>query len=375
MENKIEKINPIEAKFNPNLPTVLFLVRDEGGCGFYRCSQPAMALRRLQLFNTIIDLHTTTPEHILQADIVVFQNIGSTTSLEAFNFAKKNDKAVLLEVDDLLHSVSPHNFAGYPSWNPATLYIHRFYKQLEASDGMIVSTPQLAREYFPYNKNIYVIPNYLNEDKWSNLCQTKKKDDYFRIGWAGGNAHKDDLHMISKILEKIIRERKDKIKFETMGMIEKELDGAFNLEKFGATCPKCNYQGDSVTWPGESLDDYPLVLASHGWDLALAPVINTAFNNAKSDIKLKEYSAIGYPVVASAVTPYIEAKEDGCDVLLSKTHDEWYNNIIELIDNSDRAKKMIENNKNWVSKYWIDDNAYKYAELLKLIINNKSKKI
>lgn len=371
-----EEIKAEDVKFNNGLPTALFIVRDKGGCGYYRCYQPASFLRTRGLMNTIVDFKETTPEHILKADIIIFQETGSPKSIEAMNFAKQNNKPIVIELDDEIRTVSPHNLGGYGAWNPGTLFIHRFLQQATAADAMIVSTPQLAREYFPYNKNIFVLPNFLNESKWTNN-QIKKQDGYFRIGWAGGNAHLDDLKMISKVIEKIVKEYQGKVKFETMGMIKAELGETFSgLEEFHETCPKCGYQGESVTWTGESLENYPLVLASHGWDLALAPIVNTSFNSAKSDLKLKEYSATGYPVVASEVTPYIEAKELGCDVLLAKTFDEWYNHIKTLIDNPERRAEMVKHNKEWVSKNWIADNITLYYDAFMQIIDkhNKSSK-
>jgi len=372
-QNNQGELDPREVKFNKDLPTALFIARDKGGCGYYRCSQPASFLRTRGLMNTIIDFKETTKEHIIQADIVIFQETGSPKSLEAMKFAKEQNKPIVIELDDEIRTISPRNIGGYGAWNPGTLYIHRFLQQVIGANAMIVSTPQLAREFFPYNKNVYVLPNFLNENKWSNNLN-KKQDGYFRIGWAGGNAHLDDLRMISKVIEKIVKEYDGKVKFETMGMIKSELNDTFaGLEEFNETCPKCGYQGESVTWTGESLDNYPLVLASHGWDMAVAPIVDTSFNSAKSDLKLKEYSATGYPIVASAVTPYIEAKEDGCDVLLAKTFDEWYNYIKELIDNKERREEMVKNNKNWVSGKWIADNITLYHSAFIQIIEKHKK--
>jgi len=372
-EQTKEQIDPTKIPFNPELKTILYVLRDKGGCGFYRCSQPATFLRARGMMNAIVDFKNTTREHILQADIVVFQEVGSSISADAMNFAIKNKKPVVVETDDFLHKVSPHNKGGHGAWNPATLYIHRFVQQMTKSNAVTVSTPQLARELFPYNDNIYILPNFLNEDKWT-LQQIKKNDDLIRIGWAGGNAHADDLKMIFKVIEKIIREYKGKVKFETMGMVKAELQGVFdNLEEFHEVCPKCNYQGESITWMGETLDNYPIVLASHGWDIALAPVINESFGNCKSDLKLKEYSAIGFPIVASDVVPYREAMEDGCDVLLAKNFDEWYNNIKELVENPERREKMRKHNKLWITNKWIGENIKLYADVYHQIIEKHKK--
>lgn len=372
MSNELPNLNdPKKIPFNKDLPTALYIVRDDGGCGFYRCYQPAIALRRHGLFNTICDMKQTTPENILKADIVIFQEAGSLDAIEAMQFALEQKKAVVVESDDLLNAVSPNN-PGYESWNPGTLFWHRASMQMVRANAMTVSTPQLAREYFPYNSNIHVLPNFLSEDKWT-LPIIRKTDNVIRIGWAGGNAHIDDLRMIAPVIEKLVKEYGNKIKFETMGPTKGELGDTFShLEEFHERCPKCDYQGQSVTWGGETLDNYPMVLASHGWDIALAPVINTAFNNAKSDLKLKEYSAIGVPMVASEVTPYREAKKAGCSVTLADNFKEWYNGIKYLIDNPEVRNKIAEENRKWVAGYWIDENIRKYADAyLEVIASTK----
>ena len=303
--------DPTKIPFNKDLKTVLFVIRDKGGCGYYRCLQPAMYLRRYNLMNTITDFKKATKEHIDQADIVVFQEIGSTSSLEAFRYAKKTGKAVVVEVDDLLNMVSPNNKAGYGAWNPSTLYLERAVHKMRGAHAMTVSTPQLARDYGPYNKNIYVLPNYLSEQQWDQRS-IKKSDGLIRIGWVGGNSHLDDLKMMVPVIKKLISEYGNKIRFELMGMLEKELDGAFSeLDKFDHECPKCEYKGQIKFHPGQPLEQYTTVLATHGWDIGIAPIVNTAFNCAKSDLKLKEYAAMGFATVASKVTPYIEAEQNG----------------------------------------------------------------
>ena len=370
-----ENIDPVNAKFNPKLKTVLFVLRDTSGCGFYRCLQPALALRRRGLMNTITDVQNTTREHIMQADLVVIQSPGAITLMQALNFALEQKKPVIVEIDDFLHSISPYN-PGYEAWRPETLYLHRFVEACKRAQAMTVSTPQLAREYGVFNKNIYVLPNYLNEDKWT-LNQTKQQDGIVRIGWAGGNAHIQDLEMVVPVIQKIIKEYKGKVKFESMGLLKQELKAAFPLVEYHDKCPSCGFQGECVTHAGEHLDNYPQVLASHGWDIAIAPVVNNAFNNCKSDLKLKEYSAVGFPTVASSVTPYEEAKDLGCDVLLAKNFEEWYNNIKTLIDNPEKRTAMVRKNSEWIKSQWIDENATKYFEVYSRTIEQfgiKSKK-
>lgn len=338
-------------------PKILFVARDDGGCGFFRCKQPADFLKRAGLVDAEYVLRTPTKEQILNSDLVVLQDTGSVDSSNLAKFMRDNKIPYMTEYDDFVFHLSPHNEGGYMAWNPSTLFLHRSIETTKQAMGVTVSTPQMAREFFPYNLNVFVIPNFLNKEKWDNPS-VKRNDDKIRIGWCGGNAHADDLKMISKILNRIIKEYKGKVIFETIGMTRKEFAWVFPMAPTDPNmlCPSCGYEGELHHFPGEALEDYPTVLCSKGWDIAVAPVINNAFGNCKSDLKVKEYAAAGIATIASRVMPYIEAKENGAEIILATTYEEWYNSIKELIDNEEKRREMVKKNKEWISKYWIQEN-------------------
>lgn len=342
-------------------------MRDDGGCGFYRCLQPAKFLKRMGLAETETVMRNATEKQILEADLVVLQDTGGVNGSSQAQFMLKNNIPYIVEFDDFVHHVSPHNLAGYPAWNPSTLYIYRAMETTKSAMGMTVSTPQIAREYFPYNQSIYVVPNYLDKERWDNQI-SKRNDGKIRIGWMGGNAHADDLKMISNVLHKLVREYKGKVIFETIGMTRHELANVFPFQEFTASCPHCGYEGELHHFPGESLDDYPLVLAGKGWDIAVAPVINNSFGNCKSDIKIKEYAACGLPIVASPIVPYKEAAASNAQIVFAETFDEWYNALKGLIQDSERRDEMTKKNRQWVKDYWIQDNAQKVFEVYEQVL-------
>jgi len=352
---------------NKKIPKILFIMRDDGGCGFFRCIQPANFIKRMGLANTEVVLRNPTKEQLLFSDLVVIQDTGSPTGTASAQFLIKNKIPYIAEFDDFIHHVSPNNIHGYPAWNPSTLYIHRAMEMARSAFAITVSTPQLAREYFPYNPTVYIIPNYLDKEKWNNPI-IKRQDNKIRIGWMGGNAHADDLKMISNVLNKIIKESKGKVIFETMGMTKQELSGVFPFKDFSAVCPHCGYEGDVHNFPGESQNDYPFILTSKGWDIALAPVINNAFGNSKSDLKIKEYAAAGIPIIASPITPYKESADNGVDIVFANDFNEWYNEINGLIKNVKRREDMARKNKEWAKKNWIQDNTKNIFEVYKQVL-------
>ncbi len=335
---------------------ILYITRDDGGCGYFRCVLPARVIKEMGLADTEVVMRTPTDKQLLGADLVIMQELGSTNATDIARFCRQNKIPYMTEIDDFLQHVSPRNTGGYSAWNPSTLFVHRSMELSRSAFAMQVSTNQLAREYFPYHPTIYVVPNYLDRDLWENPTP-KRGDGKIRIGWFGGNAHGDDLHMISKVLEDIVKEFKGKVVFETIGMTEQELQGCFKFRKMKDECPSCGFEGDVHHFPGESLQNYPMLLAGRGWDIALAPVIENGFGNAKSNLKLMEYSAAGIPIVASPVVPYREAVSEGCAVRFATTYEEWYTAIKDLIKRPKIREEMAAKNKAWVSRYWIQDNA------------------
>jgi len=334
---------------------ILFVARDDGGCGFYRCTQPAAFLTRAGLANAYSTLKNPTEQELFAADLVVMQEMGTIEAANIVKFLEQHKIPYMTEFDDFVHHVSPHNPAGYVAWNPSTLFLHRSMEITKRAAGVTVSTGQLAREYFPYNPYIYVLPNYLDKDRW-DVPIMKRQDDKIRIGWCGGNAHADDLYMVSKVIERIVAEYDGKVVFETMGMTRQELAGVFPMPVTSTdSCPSCGFEGSLHHFPGETYDNYPSVLGSRGWDIAIAPVIDNAFGNAKSDLKVKEYSALGYPVVASAVRPYRDAQKAGAPIVLADTYEEWYTALKGLIDDPEKRGTMAREAKEWAEGNWIQD--------------------
>jgi glycosyltransferase involved in cell wall biosynthesis len=67
--------------------------------------------------------------------------------------------------------------------------------------------------------------------------------------------------------------------------------------------------------------EYPAKLASLNLDLALAPLEHHVFNDCKSNLRLLEYGACGYPVICSDTLAYRGYLP--CTRLVSNTTEQW----------------------------------------------------
>jgi glycosyltransferase involved in cell wall biosynthesis len=198
---------------------------------------------------------------------------------------------------------------------------------LRKCDGILVTTPYLKQRFSGYQKPVYVLQNALDERLLlpiSNPGQPRK--GIIKIGYMGTVTHKSDIEMILPAL-KSISIRHPNVRYEFIGGIAP--DGASPLL---SELP--------ISWvsPGKGQNSYPLFMlwfTSHAcWDIALAPLENSPFTRAKSDIKLLDYASIGAAAIFSRCEAYqssvlhqetgwltentIEGWEDGLETLITK---------------------------------------------------------
>jgi glycosyltransferase involved in cell wall biosynthesis len=131
--------------------------------------------------------------------------------------------------------------------------------------------------------DIRVVPNMLAQDLWSGLHSRRETSSKPRVGWGGGTSHTGDLEVIAEV----VRELACEVEWVFFGM-----------------CPDQLRPYIHEFHPAVGLKDYPAKLASLNLDLALAPLEFHIFNDCKSNLRLLEYGACGYPVICTDTEAY-----------------------------------------------------------------------
>jgi glycosyltransferase involved in cell wall biosynthesis len=96
-------------------------------------------------------------------------------------------------------------------------------------------------------------------------------------------------------------------------------------------------ENQKLYYPGLPYQVYPSFYKS--CDVMVVPLEDNYFNRAKSDIKLLETEAAALTWVASPLPMYTEYWPYG---LFATTTDEWYNQLVQLLDNRE-SQIDIEN--------------------------------
>jgi glycosyltransferase involved in cell wall biosynthesis len=82
-------------------------------------------------------------------------------------------------------------------------------------------------------------------------------------------------------------------------------------------------------------------------DIAIAPLAETAVNEARSDVKLKEYAAAGVPWLASPIGPYAGKGETQGGRLVADG--DWHAAIEELMNDADLRRVLSQRGQRWAA--------------------------
>ncbi|BBH45060.1 glycosyltransferase [Pseudomonas sp. KU43P] len=265
------------------LPAVLALPVNSSAVGHYRMTQPFHELESAgwvqgrvgYRFPDLIELEREKP------DVVVFQYRSKMASVEEMGRLVRSSSARhLYEIDDYIIDVPKRN--DHSRNMPAD--IREAVRQgIAMCDRVIASTEPLADALSSMHRDIQVVPNMLAAQLWCGLASERQTSARPRVGWAGGTSHRGDLELLLEVIK----------------TLADEVDWVF----FGM-CPDALRPYVKEFHPGIPMALYPKKLASLNLDLALAPLEQNLFNDCKSNLRLLEYGACGFPVICSDTKAY-----------------------------------------------------------------------
>jgi glycosyltransferase involved in cell wall biosynthesis len=265
------------------LPSVVGLPINIGAVGHYRVAQPFNELERAGWIQGRLTygVPDTIELQRLQPDTVIFQCRYSADSIQEFQAVKRFSNARrIYELDDYIIEVPKKNAHAR---NMPTNMRERVSQGIALCDRVVVSTEPLADALSSMHSDIRVVPNMLAASLWAGLQGQRQTSARPRVGWAGGTSHRGDLELILDV----VKELADEVDWVFFGMCPELLKPY--VKEFHGSIP---------------LGMYPQKLASLNLDLALAPLEINLFNDCKSNLRLLEYGACGFPVICTDTKAY-----------------------------------------------------------------------
>ncbi|WJY16663.1 glycosyltransferase [Pectobacteriaceae bacterium CE90] len=309
------------------LPVVLGCHADWFGCGHYRLIQPFKHLEQ----NACIEggLHlgpmiNLTDVARVDPDVIILQGVtGEKIPQLMQHYRKYNRAKVVLEYDDYLPNIPVANHARHSISQDV---IRRIRRAIEQADWLVVSTPELAKEYEPFHSDIRVALNRLSPELWENLASYRRVSKKARVGWAGGSSHAGDLALIKGVVKALENE----VEWVFMGMKPSDVACEFHM--------------------GVPIEFYPEKLASLNLDLAIVPLEINQFNRCKSNLRLLEMGACGVPVICTDIEPY------RCDLpvtLVNNRFKDWADAIRMHINDMEATSRMGDALRNAIRQNWM----------------------
>lgn len=324
---------------------ITYFLRDDGACGYYRVDLPIRKLVENGVAKSMrIDPWASTDkvEASFNADLLVMPRVCEPAFLEIMAEVQLQGKYVVVDHDDDMFSISPYS-PHYQEWGCENVCVTlEDGKQLELwKDGdninllenrdridtvkracekanmVTVTQEHLARAYRPYNDNVVCLPNCLEPKLWERL--PLKPNERLRLFWAGGSSHFHDWKMMESVWPELFSRYPGKLQLVIMG---------HTFERTVAGVPKDALE--THTWCPTPA--YPYKARILNPDIGVIPLEDTAFNRAKSCIKLVEFSALSTPCAVSHVTPFKEAYNGANAVMVENDHDCWVEALSALIE-------------------------------------------
>ena len=305
------------------------------------------------------DISEATKEELGQYQIVSFLRLvdheGKTEQI--LEKCKQAGCKTVIDIDDYWNLHPSHELSpAYKKHNIPQQTIDG----LKNCDWVTTTTEHFADKIREFNKNVTVLPNSIDEAE----MQFKPAPTYsnrLRFGWIGGVYHSQDIAMLQNGIKDVWRSCNHKAFQLCLGGYNKNraydyLETIFTdnykypkdlgYQKYLKTfLPLNNHVMDSEPYKrlwGKDVREYAGMY--NDIDVALIPLVETAFNSYKSQIKIIEAGWFKKAAIVSNVMPYTIDCNRNNSILISpsKRGEGWGPAIKSLILDPNKAKDKAE---------------------------------
>ena len=262
----------------------------------------------------------------LDPDILLLQTTVNDAHLEAIGKYQRHSHALrVCDMEDLKTIVPEKNSRKAIMFPDMEQRIERL---LSMCDRLVVTTEPLIEAHRHMIDDIRVVPNYLPRSRWGGLTSLRRQGKKPRVGWVGAQQHQGDL----EVLIDVVKATAGEVDWVFFGMCIEELKP--HIAEFHGFV---------------HFNDYAPYMASLNLDLAVAPLEQHPFNEAKSNLRLLEYGLLGWPVVCTDIFPY-----QGAPVkCVPNDSQAWIEAIRERVNDLDAAAREGDRLRQWVQENWI----------------------
>lgn len=268
-------------------------------------------------------------------DVIVMQRYMHRDAVRDTVNAVQRGQIIINDIDDWYWGLSDKNAAysmTHPNFNKVE-NINHYKDMVNASSGIITSTPFLTEKMLKWNNNVAMQQNYVT-------MSTFRKRNNFNysspvVGWMGSTAHRSgDLQILRGFTNSINKN----VRWHHTGHIESPHFPKFwdELKISSGNVSRTNFLRPHELHNGMD------------FDIGIVPLADLSFNSAKSWIKGIEYAAAGIPFIASGLDEYTRLKEEYNIGITVKRPRDFINAINKLLDSKgleEESERIYQNVK------------------------------
>jgi glycosyltransferase involved in cell wall biosynthesis len=328
---------------------IAFIAHPNAPGGWYRGIGPMVALNRRgheirQIVRPGPSGETFRPDLVAGCDVLHVYRRHEPEVLDVARQAKQRGMAIVYDNDDDMTAVpkSDVNYQDYGglAGERARSQIRRLVQMAD-----LVTTPSavVAERFREYGaEHVQVIENYVPDDTLRASAPPNGEDVV--VGWLAGTEHHLDVRAVPIA--------------DALGRL---LDAHEHLRvrMIGVRLGLRHERYEHV--PRVDFFDLPPALAQ--FDVGLAVIADIPFNHGRSNIKVKEYAALGKPWLASAVGPYLGLGEQQGGRLVP--NDRWYEEIERLLLKPRERRKLAKRALRWGRAQAISANVRVWEDALR----------
>jgi glycosyltransferase involved in cell wall biosynthesis len=332
---------------------IAFLANPESPNGWYRGIGPMVALaRRGHEVRQVVKVDGTfRADLVAGCDVVHIHRGHDERALEVVRHAKENGIAVVWDNDDDMTAVPKTNVA-YKNFGglQGERVLVALGRILETADLVTTPSTVLAERFRELGaERVQVIENYVRDEA---LCARRRADDgEVIVGWLAGLEHHLDVERlpIRDALQRLL-DTHEHVRVVVIGV------------GLGLRSERYTHV--------PHLDFVDLVDEMVRFDIGIAPIADIAFNRGRSNVKLKEYAALGTPWLASPIGPYASLGEKLGGRLVPD--DGWFEALDRLVVKSRERAKLAKRARKWGREQAISANVTLWERALSAAVARAS---
>lgn len=309
-------------------------------CRRYRVDQKVEMLQALGYDVTVISWkeHEKARRAMQVHGLVLFYRVPAFPNiLTLMDEARRLNVTAFFDIDDLIFDVEEYarntSVQNLPKRERKLLLdggvLYRTF--LKACGNGIASTDMIARHMRDLGtKTVYVVENALDEKTLRVMAEMdqrppQKPAGQIVIGYGSGTTtHDSDFAEVAEALMTIM-DRFPEVVLAIHGYLT--LPPAFD-----------RLEGRIYRVPFLDMETYLRAVAS--WDISIAPLEKTVFNEAKSNIKYLEASVMGVPSVCSPAEPFASVIRDGETGYVARDTETWVTALSALVADADLRRRV-----------------------------------